>query len=58
MACKLTKEYVNKLIDKANSLIGFDFYEPVTTDKPNKKALSKLVKQLENTIEKLERNYG
>ena len=58
MANKLTKEYVNKLIDKANNLIGFDFYEPVTTDNPNKKALSKLLKQLKHTIEKLERHYG
>lgn len=57
MKREITKEYANKLIDKANKLIGFDYYENITTEAPNKRSLSKIIKHLEAIIEKLERGY-
>lgn len=55
MKREITKEYANKLIDKANKLIGFDYYEAISTDNPNKRSLAKIVKHLEHIIAKLER---
>ena len=57
MKREITKEYANKLIDKANKLIGFDYYENITTEDPNKRNLSKIIKFLEGEIAKLERGY-
>ena len=47
--------YCNKLILKANKLIGFDYYDEITTDKPNVNALRKITKHMEEVIQKLER---
>lgn len=58
MKREITKEYANKLIDRANRLIGFDYYENITTEAPNKRNLSKIIKHLEGVIAKLERGIN